>query len=869
MFKAKFYHSLRYSGFSPLSAGLLSFFHGIAWLVLRLESPAWQRVLANSARWYPHISNRPPRLGDPIRYVIQSLWLLIVLPISPRVRQAQWSKRLSLLGQARAWLSQKITNATRSWQGEELPPIADVLNKTSKTLRPFAMAIFGVFTTALVILCITEPFDFEAQLVFVFLLWGLALLIRDIPGRFAMVLLVMLSLIVSSRYLWWRYTGTLNWNDSLDLVCGLTLLAAESYAWLILLLGYVQTIWPLKRQPQPLPRDLTLWPSVDVMIPTYNEDLAVVRNTVYAALGLDWPKDKLNIYILDDGRRDIFRQFAAEVGVGYIIRPDNRHAKAGNLNYALTQTQGTLVAIFDCDHIPARSFLQLTTGWFLKDDRLALVQTPHTFYSPDPFERNLNTFHSEPNEGELFYGLVQDGNDLWNATFFCGSCAVLRRAAINDIGGFAVETVTEDAHTALRLHRRGWHSAYLRIPLAAGLATESLSAHIGQRIRWARGMVQILRTDNPLFGRGLNLFQRLCYANAMLHFLAGIPRLIFLTAPLAFLLLHAYIIYAPASLILIYVLPHMIHSSLANARIQGPFRKSFQGEVYETVLAWYIAWPTTLALLNPKKGRFNVTVKGGLMEHDQFDWRISTPYFILAGLNFLGLGFAIWRLMYGPEDEMLTVIVSSLWVIYNLLIIGSAVAVAAEVRQVRLSPRVNTGLAAALRLESGHLYPATLTDYSDQGAGIQAQLPLVLLPDTKVTLVLWRSGRAFTFPALVRRHQGHFLGLSLDSLSHEQRTDFVRCTFERADAWLNKQEQFSGDQPLQHFWDMLALGAKGYARLCDHLPRPIKRLLYLVVDLPRWLYSFCPRIPRFSAKDTSLSSSLHPLAPSAGSVSSS
>ncbi|MBX4425900.1 hypothetical protein K4G86_21690, partial [Mycobacterium tuberculosis] len=102
------------------------------------------------------------------------------------------------------------------------------------------------------------------------------------------------------------------------------------------------------------------------------------------------------------------------------------------------------------------------------------------------------------------------------------------------------------AHTSLRLHRRGYTSAYMRIPQAAGLATESLSAHIGQRIRWARGMVQIFRLDNPLFGKGLKLVQRVCYANAMLHFLSGIPRLIFLTAPLAFLLLHAYIIYAPA-----------------------------------------------------------------------------------------------------------------------------------------------------------------------------------------------------------------------------------------------------------------------------------------------------------------------------------
>jgi cellulose synthase (UDP-forming) len=160
------------------------------------------------------------------------------------------------------------------------------------------------------------------------------------------------------------------------------------------------------------------------------------------------------------------------------------------------------VAIFDCDHVPTRSFLQMTMGWMLRDPKLAMLQTPHHFYSPDPFERNLGQFRVIPNEGELFYGVVQDGNDFWNATFFCGSCAVLRRKALDDIGGIAVETVTEDAHTSLRMQMNGWGTAYINIPQAAGLATERLSAHVGQRIRWARGMIQILRTENPLFAPG-------------------------------------------------------------------------------------------------------------------------------------------------------------------------------------------------------------------------------------------------------------------------------------------------------------------------------------------------------------------------------
>ena len=211
-------------------------------------------------------------------------------------------------------------------------------------------------------------------------------------------------------------------------------------------------------------------------------------------MSMDWPAHRYKVHILDDGRARGVSGVCCRRGIGYITRTNNAHAKAGNINHALTVTDAEYVAIFDCDHVPTRSFLQMVMGWFLRDPKLAMLQTPHHFYSPDPFERNLRQFRKIPNEGELFYGIVQDGNDFWNATFFCGSCAVLRRTALEEIGGIAVETVTEDAHTSLRMQIRGWSTAYINIPQAAGLATESLSAHVGQRIRWARGMIQIMRT---------------------------------------------------------------------------------------------------------------------------------------------------------------------------------------------------------------------------------------------------------------------------------------------------------------------------------------------------------------------------------------
>lgn len=842
-----------------ITALTLAVIQALGWVFLRLESPAWKTLRDQHRRLFPHLVDRHRSIGDPLRYTIQIVWLLLVRPGEQTLPQRQRRRR-----RLSATFKTLISIVQRPWQllasaFEQIPTaISPQVRKGSRwwstmhwPLRKMLYIAIGVLVVVLVFICVTEPFGYLAQLVFVVLLWAIAMLVRRLPGRFPTLLLIALSIIISCRYLWWRYTSTLNWSDGLDLACGLILLLAETYSWLVLILGYVQTSWPLNRKPAPLPADPNEWPTVDLLIPTYNEELSVTRGTVYAALGIDWPKDKLRIHLLDDGNRPSFKTFADEVGINYIARTDNRHAKAGNLNHALTLIDGDLVAIFDCDHMPARSFLQLTTGWFLRDPKLALVQTPHHFLSPDPFERNLGTFRNRPNEGELFYGLVQDGNDMWNAAFFCGSCAIVRRTAIDSIGGFAVETVTEDAHTALRLHRNGWNSAYLRIPQAAGLATESLSAHIGQRIRWARGMVQIFRTDNPLVGKGLTIFQRVCYANAMLHFLVGLPRLVFLTAPLAFLLLHAYIIYAPALMILLYVLPHMIHASLTNSRMQGAYRQTFWGEVYETVLAWYIARPTTVALFSPSRGKFNVTAKGGMMEENQFDWQTAKPYLVLSVLNVLGLGFAVWRLFTGPADEIITVIVSVLWVIYNLLIIGAAVAVAAEVRQVRQTHRVQTRLPGAIKLADGHRYPCELVDYSDGGVGLLLNQPLPLPVGSLVSLVLQRGNREFVFNGTLTRTHDLFMGLSFAQLPPEQKIEFVQCTFGRADAWLDYNSEFEADKPIQSLREILALGAKGYYRLYEYLPAWLRHLARPFVRALQWLGSFLPRMPKASTPLTS------------------
>lgn len=687
--------------------------------------------------------------------------------------------------------------------------------KNAKTSGKAMRFLFALPVAAALAFIIRMPLEWKDQAVFsAILVVACILLGRISDSRLVTSTLAVTSIFCTLRYIVWRWSSSVSylnnsgWNvDLIGLCFALLLLCAETYAVIVLLLGFFQSARPLKRKPIPMPADVSLWPSVDVFVPTYNEPLDVVRPTVLAAMGIDWPQDRINVYILDDGRRQEFKEFAEECGAGYLTRFDNAHAKAGNINSALKKTTGEYIAIFDCDHIATRSFLQLTMGWFGKDKRLAMVQTPHHFYSPDPFERNLDIFKTTPNEGALFYGVVQDGNDLWNATFFCGSCAVIKREALEQVGGIAVETVTEDAHTALRLQRLGWNTAYIGIPQAAGLATGSLSAHVGQRIRWARGMTQILRTEFPLFATGLRWPQRFCYLNCALHYLYGIPRMVFVSAPLVYLLLGRSNLYGFLWEILAYAAPHLVLSNMVNSRTQGDHRHSFWNEVYEMVLAPYILLPTTFALINPKWGKFNVTAKSSMVEENFFDWKIARPYLALIMLNLIGIFIAIPRyFMAGDPSGVL--LMNVVWASLNTLMLGACVAVAYERKQRRTAIRVEASLSATL-LAGDETHHCRVIDLSEGGLALRSERILNCVPG-ELGQVTLRSGDEETNFAVstVRTSENrvHLRFLASD-LKHQR--SITRLIYARADSWLDWTKDQKRDRLIGSLINVFGIGARG------------------------------------------------------------
>ncbi|NEO97461.1 MAG: UDP-forming cellulose synthase catalytic subunit [Symploca sp. SIO2E9] len=537
--------------------------------------------------------------------------------------------------------------------------------------------------------------------------------------------LVLLSLVTTLRYLYYRTSYTLNLDQWLNSTLSLLLYAAELYAIITLLLAYFQTLKIKERQPV----DLDLFPQekwfkVDIYIPTYNEDVEIVRKTTLAALAIDYPADKKQVYVLDDGRaekyqarREKLRQMCEELGAIMLTRDNNDHAKAGNLNTAFGRTDGDLVLILDCDHIPTRDFLKNTVGFFF-NPKVAFVQTPHWFYNPDPFERNLLTRGKIPVGNELFYKVLQKGNDFWNAAFFCGSAAVIRKEYALQIGGIATETVTEDCHTAFRLHSLGYESVYYDKIMVAGLAPEKFSSYVGQQVRWARGMAQILRIENPLLNLKLNLTipQRICYLSATSHFFFGFPRLMYAIAPPLFLLFGINSVKGLGIETLFYALPHIILSMQTNHIPYKRVRFSFWNEIFEFAMSFQAGIVTLLALINPKLGSFNVTDKGMNVTERSFDFDSVRYLVFVSAITAASLLAVPFWLFLSPADYQ-AVIINALWCIFNLFLLVAACLVAFEQPQLRRAHRLPRKLIALIHSPS-QSWTGQTVDISENGVQI-------------------------------------------------------------------------------------------------------------------------------------------------------
>ena len=604
------------------------------------------------------------------------------------------------------------------------------------TLRKFMAFSFWAAASVVVMALITLPISLQTHLIAGAAVVAAMIVLKALrPHGVWRLIALALGTAIVLRYVYWRTTSTLPpINQPQDFLPGLLVYLGEMYSvgMLALSLFVVAMPFPSRRAPRLKDDDL---PTVDVFVPTYNEDRELLAQTLAAAKAIDYPRDKLKVFLLDDGgteqkrnserldaamearhRHADLQELCGQLDVQYLTRARNEHAKAGNLNNGLDQSSGELVVVFDADHAPARDFLHCTVGFFSKEPKLFLVQTPHFFLNPDPIERNLRTFLKMPSENEMFYGVIQRGLDKWDASFFCGSAAVLRRSALAETKGFKGRSITEDCETALELHSRGWHSIYVDKPLIAGLQPASFASFIVQRSRWAQGMLQILLFQKPFMKRGLTIPQRLCYLSSMLFWFFPVGRTIFLIAPLFYLFFDLEIFTSSGPEFLAYTLSYMVVNLMMQNLLYGEFRWPWISELYEYAQSLYMLPALGSVLLNPSKPTFKVTAKSESVDTDRLS-EIAWPLVAFFLLLTAGVVMTVIRLIAQPYKVDVTIVVGG-WNLLNLILAGCALGVVSERGERQSSRRVPVRRRCEVLTNEG-AYPATIENVSANGAGIR------------------------------------------------------------------------------------------------------------------------------------------------------
>ncbi len=599
--------------------------------------------------------------------------------------------------------------------------------------------IFWFIVALSVLFFVTQPVSLQAHLVAALLAAAMIMVLKWLrpEGVWRHVALALGTAVVL-RYVYWRTTSTLPpITQPENFIPGILLYSAEMYSVAMLGLSLFAVLDPLPSRKPPAEISDADLPTVDVFVPSYNEHEELLGTTLAAAKAMDYPADKFTVWLLDDGgtdqkcddedaanaiaaqkRRKRLQQLCKDMNVRYLTRARNEHAKAGNLNNGLAHSRAELVAVFDADHAPTQDFLRRTVGYFKEDERLFLVQTPHFFINPDPLERNLQTFKSMPSENEMFYGLIQRGLDRWNASFFCGSAALMRRAALEQSNGFSGVSITEDCETAIDLHARGWRSLYVDRPLVAGLQPATFASFIGQRTRWAQGMMQIIMLKRPLIKRGLSFAQRMCYASSTLFWLFPFSRLIFLIAPLFFLFGSLKIFNASGEEFLGYIATYMLINILLQNYLYGRYRWSWISELYEYVQSVYLFRAVISAVFNPRKPTFRVTAKGDSLAENRIS-ELAIPFYIIFAVLIVGVFATIWRLIAQPYDADITLVVGG-WNLLNLILVGGALGVVSERRDLRRSERVDLMRRCEIAIQ-GRQVPGTIVNAST--GGVRLRLP--------------------------------------------------------------------------------------------------------------------------------------------------
>ncbi|MFW9263998.1 glycosyltransferase [Nostoc sp. CALU 546] len=616
------------------------------------------------------------------------------------------------------------------------------------------------------------------------------------PRIWSQRLIVGILIILTLRYILWRSLSTLNLVDPLNGVFSLGLYFAEI---LMLLNTTIQLLFMLNIKERHREADVkslavisgSFVLSVDILIPTYNEPVFILRRTIMGCQALDYANK--TIYLLDDTNRSEMRELAEELGCNYMTRPDNSYAKAGNLNHAIAKTNGELIVVFDADFVPTSNFLIRTIGFF-QDEKVALVQTPQSFYNADPIARNLGLENVLTHEAEVFHRQIQTSRDSSGSAICAGTSFVVRRSALDQIGGFVTESLSEDYFTGIRLTAQGYRLIYLNEKLSAGLAAENIVGYATQRLRWGQGTLQALFIkSNPLKISGLTLMQRLASLAGLLYWFGNISRVYFLLIPLAYSFFAVIPIRSTGAELLFFLLPYYSVNLATFSWLNYRSCSALLSDIYSLIICFPLAVNTIQVMINPFAKGFQVTPKGMVKNRYIFNWNLALPLIIL----FIATAVSLWlNLDIASETTQHNTGINLgwIWSVYNLIMIGITLLILLDAPKADMYEWFDLRRIVQLRVGDQNLWGVT-TMISEAGVEIalNQKLPAYLFTNQPIDIEIVEESLKLTGEVVSTGFKDEFstVRVRFQSVSLNQHRRLIEILFCRPGQW--KQQNAPGE----------------------------------------------------------------------------
>ncbi len=576
--------------------------------------------------------------------------------------------------------------------------------------------------------------------------------------RPARVILALLSGTLLLRYLVWRYQATLPpMSEPVDWLVGwafyiIEVLGLTSALLSLLFLSRVRDRSAEADRHEGWERRTGEAPLIDVLICTVNEEQRILEHTILGAIGMDYPN--FRTWVLDDGKRPWLKALCESLGVGYLTRPDNAGAKAGNINHALAilgrlPRPPQFISILDADFVPTARFLSRGMSLF-HDPKVGIVQTPQHFINPDPIQTNLAIAGTWPDEQRYFFDIVMPAKDAWGVAFCCGTSSIIRCQALKQIGGIPTESVTEDYLTTLRLKEIGYTTAYLNEPLTFGLAPEGLKEYVTQRGRWCLGFMQILRgPSGPLALNRLGLIDRISLIEAFLNWsFVYLYKVVGIFVPAIYLLFGIKAVEVHLFEMLAVFLPFYVVQSQMMAWVSHGRVVPFLSDVAQMLTAPAALKAVFIGFFRRRGHKFTVTAKGGDRSVRFVEWPLLRIFLLLLIMSTFAVEYA-----FALTDRYVLMSQGALalaWSWYNIVVLFLLCLICVEQPRLRQAGRFSSDEMASVFV-AGRRAIFRLRDISVSGARFEGDAGV-----RPGTTVLVRLGKDSIMARIVRSTKESF-----------------------------------------------------------------------------------------------------------------